>query len=50
MKIFEEKLKTTKLFIEPCISQIREDLSKNKNANKKKEYKNYENILSIVKK
>ena len=49
MKIFEEKLKTTKLFIEPCISQIREDLSKNKNANKKKEHKNYENILSIVK-
>jgi hypothetical protein len=49
MKIFEEKIKTTKLFIEPCISQIREDLSKNKNANKKKEYKNYENILSIVK-
>ena len=49
MKIFEEKLKTTKLFIEPCISQIREDLSKNKNANKKKEHKNYDNILSIVK-
>ena len=49
MKIFEEKLKTTKLFIEPCISQIREDLLKKKNKNNKIENKNLENILSVVK-
>ena len=48
MKIFEEKLKETKLFIEPCISQLREDLIKKKNKNDEKENK-LENILSIVK-
>ena len=49
MKIFEEKLKETKLFIEPCISQLREDLIKKKNKNDEKENKKLENILSIVK-
>ena len=48
MKIFEEKLKETKLFIEPCISQLREDLKKKKNKNNEKENK-LENILSFVK-
>ena len=47
MKIFEDKLKVTKLFIEPCISKIREDLNKKKNI--KKENKKLENILSVVK-
>jgi hypothetical protein len=49
MKIFEEKIKETKLFIEPCISQLREDLIKKKNKNDEKENKKLENILSIVK-
>ena len=48
MKIFEEKLKETKLFIEPCISQLKEDLIKKKNKNDEKENKKLENILSIV--
>ena len=32
-KIIQEKLNMTKLFIEPCISKIREDLNKNNNNN-----------------
>ena len=32
-KIMEEKLNMTKLFIEPCISKIREDLNKKSNNN-----------------
>ena len=54
MKIFEEKLKEVKLFINPCISELREDLNKNINKNTNKnniiiENKKMENILSIVK-
>ena len=36
MKILEEKLNMTKLFIEPCISQLREDLNKTNRKNEKK--------------
>ena len=50
-QIFEEKLKMTKLFIEPCISQLREELNNN-NKNKKKEIekknKKLENMLLMV--
>ena len=49
MKIFEEKLKETKLFIEPCISKLREELNNKKNEGEDKENKKLENILSIVK-
>ena len=45
LKIFEEKLKMTKLFIEPCISQMREDLNK---INKSKKNKQLENMLLLV--
>ena len=58
MKVLEEKLKMTKLFIEPCISQLREDLNKSKNKkteieNKKNEIENkknkqLENMLLLV--
>ena len=50
--IFEEKLKMTKLFIEPCIAQMREDLNKHNNNNKKNELdkknKQLENMLLLV--
>ena len=50
MKIFEEKLKTTKLFIEPCLSQIREDLLKKENKNNNKENNiKFDKILAIAK-
>ena len=58
MKIFEEKLKMTKLFIEPCIAQLRDDLNKNKNRGKvsetdkknenDKKNKQLENMLLLV--
>ena len=49
-KIFEEKLKMTKLFLEPCISQIREDLNKNNNKKNEVDKKNkqLENMLLLV--
>ena len=49
MKIFEEKLKVTKLLLTPCISKIREDLYQTKKKNIRIENKKMENILSIVK-
>jgi hypothetical protein len=49
MKIFEEKLKETKLFIEPCISKLREELNNKENKGEDKENKKLETILSIVK-
>jgi hypothetical protein len=48
MKIFEEKLKEKKLFINPCISQIRSDIKKLDKKNIK-ENKKLENIISLVK-
>ena len=58
MKIFEEKLNMTKLFIEPCITQLRDELNKTKKKNKKlesekkKEFerknKKLENMLLLV--
>ena len=50
MKILEEKLNMTKLFIEPCISQLREDLNKINKNNEKKNIKNkqIENMLLLV--
>jgi len=56
MKVLEEKLNMTKLFIEPCISQLREDLNKKKKTeveNKKNEIENkknkqLENMLLLV--
>ena len=50
MKILEEKLNMTKLFIEPCISQLREDLNKTNKKNEKKIEKNkqFENMLLLV--
>ena len=45
IKVLEEKLKMTKLFIEPCISKLREDLTK---VNKKTKNKNIENMLLLV--
>ena len=55
MNILEEKLKMTKLFIEPCLAQLREDLNK-KNKEKKNELetiekikkKKLDNMLSLV--
>ena len=45
MKIFEEKLKTTKLFIEPCMTQMREEeKNKNENISNIKEIKNYSSL------
>ena len=47
-KIFEEKLKITKLVIEPCISKIRGLLNNQIQEKNKKENKKLENILSLV--
>ena len=57
-KILEEKLRMTKLFIEPCISLLREELKNNFNKNKKKDIdiksdidkknKKLENMLLMV--
>ena len=49
MKIFEEKLKEKKLFINPCISQIRSDINKKLDKKNIKENKKLENIISLVK-
>jgi len=49
MKIFEEKLKEKKLFINPCISQIRSDIDKKLDKKNIKENKKLENIISLVK-
>ena len=47
-KIVEEKLKITKLVIEPCISKIRVCLNNKIQEKNKKENKKLENILSLV--
>ena len=49
MKIFEEKLKEKKLFINPCVSQIRDDVDKKLDKKDIKENKELENIISLVK-
>ena len=56
MKIFGEKLQMTKLFIEPCIAQLREDLNKKTKEKKNDKIINQkstkktklENMLSMV--
>ena len=48
-KTFEEKLKEKKLFINPCVSQIRDNVDKKLDKKDIKENKKLESIISLVK-
>ena len=48
IKILEEKLKMTKIFIEPCVAQLRNELEKNTDKKTIKD-QNIKNILELAK-
>ena len=48
-KTFEEKLKEKKLFINPFVSQIRDNVDKKLDKKDIKENKKLESIISLVK-
>lgn len=48
-KIIQEKLKIAKLFIEPCLSQVRIDLeNKQREKDKNKDIKNKDNKYHLI--